>query len=243
MLVTGASRGLGRAIALAAAHEGWDVALTYANDQPAARDVCATVERAGQRSIVVQADVAVEADVLSTFAALDDAWGGLDALVNNAGIGPGYGPFTSLTVDDLERTWAVNLTGAFVCAREAVRRMSTTAGGTGGSIVNVGSKASVLGGSGEWIHYAASKAGLDALTVGLSKEVAAQGIRVNAVRPGLVDGGFGPWAPEGRVEEMRSAIPMQRPGHPDEFAAAVVWLASPAASYVTGALLDVTGGR
>lgn len=243
MLITGASRGIGRATAVAAAADGWDVALTYAHDAASAQAVAETVERSGRRALVAQVDVSQEPDVVDVFRLLDREWDGLDALVNNAGIGPGYGPFTSLTADDLAATWAVNLTGAFLCAREAVRRMSTAQGGDGGCIVNVGSKASVLGGAGEWIHYSASKAGLDALTVGLSKEVAAEGVRVNAVRPGLIEGGFGPWAPDGRVDAMAPNIPIGRAAGPEEVAAAILWLASPAASYVTGALLDVAGGR
>jgi len=163
--------------------------------------------------------------------------------VNNAGIAPGYGAFADLELADIESVWAVNLTGAFLCAREAVRRMSRSRGGAGGSIVNVSSKAAVLGGSGEWIHYAASKGGLETLTAGLSKEVAREGIRVNNVRPGLIAGEFGPWAPVGRVERMQDGIPMGRAGTIDEIAAAIVWLASDEASYVTGATIDVTGGR
>ncbi|MCU0261716.1 MAG: SDR family oxidoreductase [Ilumatobacteraceae bacterium] len=174
---------------------------------------------------------------------VDHEWGGLDCLVNNAGIAPGYGPFDDLDAADVQRTLAVNVTGAILCAREAVRRMATDRGGDGGSIVNISSKNAVLGGAGEWLHYAASKAALENVTVGLAKEVAARGVRVNAVRPGLIEGGFGPWAPDGRVEAMVPGIPMQRPGTADEVAEAVVWLASPQASYVTGALLDVTGGR
>jgi NAD(P)-dependent dehydrogenase (short-subunit alcohol dehydrogenase family) len=192
---------------------------------------------------VVQADVTSESDVLDAFDQSESRLGPLGCLVNNAGIAPGYGPFLDVTVADLERTWAVNLTGAFLCAREAMRRMSTQRSGAGGSIVNVSSKAAVLGGPGEWIHYAASKGGIDTLTVGLSKEAAAHGVRVNGVRPGLVEGGFGEWAPEGRTERMAPVVPMQRPGTLDEVAAAIVWLASDDASYVTGALLDVTGGR
>jgi NAD(P)-dependent dehydrogenase (short-subunit alcohol dehydrogenase family) len=187
--------------------------------------------------------VADEAQVLAMFSLMDRSWGGIDCLVNNAGVAPGYGPFESLSVADMERTWAVNLTGAFVCAREAVRRMATDLGGAGGSIVNIGSKAGVIGGPNEWVHYAASKGGIDTLTAGLAKEFAARGVRVNCVRPGLIEGGFGPWAPGGRVDAMRPAIPMQRAGTAAEVAEAVVFLAGPAASYITGAFVDVTGGR
>jgi NAD(P)-dependent dehydrogenase (short-subunit alcohol dehydrogenase family) len=243
MVVTGASRGIGAATALAAARAGWDVALTYASDADSAAAVADEVRACGRRALVLQADVAVEPDVLAAFADLDEAWGGLDALVNNAGVAPGYGAFESLTVAHMERTWAVNLTGAFLCAREAVRRMATDHGGQGGSIVNVSSKAAVLGGAGEWIHYAASKGALDTMTAGLAKEFAARGVRVNGVRPGLITGGFGPWAPDGRVDAMAPAIPMARAAEPSEIAAAIVWLSSSEASYVTGATLDVAGGR
>lgn len=243
MVVTGASRGIGAAVARRAALSGWDVCLTYAADAVAAESVAASVVHAGATALVVRADLAAEDDVLEVFRRVDDEWGGLDCLVNNAGVGPGYGPFVDLAMADIERTMAVNVTGTLLAAREAVRRMATDRGGPGGCIINISSKASVLGGAGEWIHYAASKGAVDTLTVGLAREVATKGIRVNAVRPGLVEGGFGPWAPDGRVEAMRAAIPVQRAASPDEVAAAVLWLASDEASYVTGALLDVTGGR
>jgi NAD(P)-dependent dehydrogenase (short-subunit alcohol dehydrogenase family) len=191
----------------------------------------------------VGADVSVEDEVLAMFDEVESALGPVGCLVNNAGIAPGYGPFADLELADIESVWAVNLTGAFLCAREAVRRMSLSRGGHGGSIVNVSSKAAVIGGPGEWIHYAASKAGLETLTAGLSKEVAREGIRVNNVRPGLIAGEFGPWAPSGRVERMREGVPMGRAAEPDEIASAIVWLASDEASYVTGATIDVTGGR
>lgn len=243
LLITGASRGIGAATAVLAAGHGWDVALTFATDGAAADEVAAQVRAAGVRALVQQCDVADEAQVLAVFDRLDREWGGLDALVNNAGVAPGYGPFTQLTAADMDRTWQVNLTGAFVCAREAVRRMSTATGGAGGSIVNLSSKAAVLGGPNEWVHYAASKAGIDALTTGLAKEFAREGIRVNAVRPGLIEHGFGPWAPADRVERMTQAIPMGRSGSADEVAAAIVWLLGDEASYVTGTFLDVSGGR
>lgn len=241
--MTGGSRGIGAASAVRAAAAGWDVAVTFERDEQGAGRTAAAVAAAGRRALALRADVADERDVLDVFERIDAEWGGLDALVNNAGIAPAYGSFDAWTVEDLERTWAVNLTGAFVCAREAVRRMSISRGGAGGVIVNVGSKAAVLGGPGEWIHYAASKAGLDAFTVGLAKETAADGVRVVGVRPGLIEGGFGAWAPGGRVEAMAPGVPMQRAATPDEIAAAIVWLASADASYVTGSILDVTGGR
>jgi NAD(P)-dependent dehydrogenase (short-subunit alcohol dehydrogenase family) len=243
MVVTGGSGAIGAAIARLAAHHGWDVCLTYVGNHTVADEVARVVESAGRRALVARVDVGIEADVLALFDRVDREWGGVDCLVNNAGIAPGYGPFDELAGPDIERTLSVNVAGAMLCSREAVRRMATDRGGDGGSIVNISSKAAVLGGTGEWIHYAASKAALETVTVGLAKEVASQGIRVNAVRPGLIEGGFGPWAPEGRVEAMVAGIPMQRAGTPEEVAEAVLWLASPQAAYVTGAVVDVTGGR
>jgi NAD(P)-dependent dehydrogenase (short-subunit alcohol dehydrogenase family) len=243
MLVTGGSKGIGAAVARLAARDGWDVAIAWSSDEEAAASTVAAVEAVGRRALSVRCDVSSEEAVLAMFATLDSEWGGVDSLINNAGIAPGYGRFTDLSVADMERTWAVNLTGALVCAREAVRRMSTSSGGTGGTIVNIGSRAASLGGPNEWIHYAASKAGIEALTVGLAKEFALEGVRVNIVRPGLIDGGFGPWAPEDRTERLLGAIPIGRPASYEEIAEAVVWLASDAASYVTGATLDVSGGR
>jgi NAD(P)-dependent dehydrogenase (short-subunit alcohol dehydrogenase family) len=244
MLITGASRGIGAATARAAARDGWDVAVNYRSEQQNAEGlVAALVAEFGVRAAAVAGDVSIEADVLAMFDAAQSSLGRIDCLVNNAGIAPGFGPFADLELADIERVFAVNLTGAFLCAREAVRRMSRSRGGAGGSIVNVSSKAAVIGSPGEWIHYAASKGGVETLTAGLSKEVAGDGIRVNCVRPGLIEGDFGPWGPSGRVDRMKSGVPMQRAGQPSEIAEAIVWLASDAASYVTGATIDVTGGR
>jgi NAD(P)-dependent dehydrogenase (short-subunit alcohol dehydrogenase family) len=243
MLITGASRGIGAATARVAARHGWDVAVNYRSERDAALALVDELTTTGRRAAAVACDVSVEAEVVAMFDEVSAVLGGVDCLVNNAGIAPGYGAFADLQLADIERVWAVNLTGAFLCAREAVRRMARSSGGSGGSIVNVSSKAAVIGGPGEWIHYAASKGGLETLTAGLSKEVAADGIRVNTVRPGLIAGDFGPWGPSGRVERMAAGVPMQRPGDPDEIAEAIVWLASDAASYITGTALDVTGGR
>ena len=238
MLVTGGSRGIGAAVCRLAAKSGYAVVVNYAASADAAT---ALADEIGNGSFAVRADVGNEAAVLEMFAAIDDRLGSLDVLVNNAGIAGSFGTLDTYTVDALERLWAVNLTGPFICAREAATRMR--ARGRGGSIVNISSKAAVLGGPNEWVHYAASKGGIDTMTVGLSKELAPHGIRVNAVRPGLIDSDFHLHATPGRVERVLPMIPMQRVGSPEEVAEAVLWLASPAASYVTGAFIEVTGGR
>ena len=244
LLVTGASRGIGAAIALRAAADGYDVALTYAEDRGAAQRVAGEVEAAGRRALVLHADVACEADVVAAFAAIDGEFGRLDAVAINAGITGDFTRVDEIEAAMLERVLAVNVVGAFVCAREAVRRMSTARGGSGGAIVVLSSRAAGLGSPNEYVHYAASKAAVDTLVLGLAKEVAREGIRVNAVAPGLIDteiharGG----RPE-RVAAITPTVPMGRIGTPDEVTAAVMWLLSPAASYVTGAVLDVSGGR
>jgi NAD(P)-dependent dehydrogenase (short-subunit alcohol dehydrogenase family) len=238
MLVTGASRGIGAAVSRLAAAAGYAVVVNYAASTQIAT---ALAEEIGNDSIAVCADVGDEDAVLAMFAEIDKRFGRLDVLVNNAGIAGSYGTLDSYTVESMERLWAVNLTGPFVCAREAANRMR--ASGSGGSIINISSKAAVLGGSNEWVHYAASKGGIDTMTTGLAKELAPHGIRVNAVRPGLIESDFHLHATPGRVERMMPLIPMQRAGTADEVAEAVLWLASPAASYVTGAFIEVTGGR
>ena len=244
MLVTGGSRGIGAAIVRAAAAAGYEIALTYADDRAAAENVAAEVNGTGRRAVIVKADVSREEDVLAAYAAVDDAFGRIDALAINAGITGRFTRVDEIDVATLERVLAVNVTGAFLCAREAVRRMSTARGGSGGAIVVVSSRAAGLGSPGEYVHYAASKAAVDTLTRGLAKEVAREGIRVNAVAPGLIDteiharGG----RPE-RVARITPTIPMERIGTADEVAATVLWLVSNQASYVTGAILDVSGGR
>ncbi len=242
MLITGGSRGIGAAIARAAAPT-YDLLLNYAASSAAAQQLADELRAHGCRTEPVQADVGDETQVLAMFDQLDESFGRVDVLVNNAGIAGGYGPLDVVNGEMLARLWAVNITGAFLCAREAAARMRTDHGGHGGSIINISSKAAVLGGPGEWVYYAASKGALDTMTIGLSKELAAVGVRVNGVRPGLIEGDFHLHAPPGRVERMAPSIPMQRSGSVDEVAPAVLWLASDAASYITGTFIDVTGGR
>jgi NAD(P)-dependent dehydrogenase (short-subunit alcohol dehydrogenase family) len=239
MLITGGSRGIGAAIARAASADGYTVAITYERNAEAADALVA----AGDAHLALQSDAGNEAAVIAAFAAVVQRYEHVHALVNNAGIAGSYGSIDTVDGEMLARLWAVNITAPFLYAREAVRHMSTTNAGRGGSIVNISSKAAVLGGSGEWVHYAASKGALETMTTGLAKEVAAHGIRVNAVRPGLIETDFNQHASPGRVERLRPTVPMQRSGTVDEVAAAVLWLCSDAASYTTGAFLDVSGGR
>jgi NAD(P)-dependent dehydrogenase (short-subunit alcohol dehydrogenase family) len=243
VLVTGASRGIGAAVARHAAELGYDVVLNHSASADAAEAVAAEVRALGRRAMTVRADVSREADVLSLFDAVDREFGRLDVLVNNAGIAGGYGTIDSVDEEMLTRLWAVNISSAFLCAREASRRMRTDRGGAGGSIVNVSSKASVLGGPDEWIHYAASKGAIDTLTIGLAKELGPHGVRVNAVRPGLIESDFHSIADHDRVGRLAPTVPMRRSAEPAEVATAVMWLAGDGAGYVTGALLDVAGGR
>ncbi|MDB5069904.1 MAG: gdhI [Candidatus Eremiobacteraeota bacterium] len=244
LLVTGASRGIGASIARRAAAAGYDVALTYADDREAALRVAADVEAAGRRALVIRADVAREDHVVAAFEEVDRTFGTLDAIAINAGITGRFGRVEDLDAETLQRVLAVNVVGAFLCAREAVRRMSTQRGGSGGAIVVVSSRAAGLGSPGEYVHYAASKAAVDTMTLGLAKEVSREGIRVNAVAPGLIDteiharGG----RPE-RVAQIAPTVPLGRIGTPDEVADAVLWLLSDAASYITGAIVPVSGGR
>ena len=243
MLVTGAARGIGAAVARHAAACGYHVVLNYTSSRDAAEDLADEIRETGRRALAVQADVADEGAVMAMYALIDEHFGRLDVLVNNAGIAGGYGRLETVTPEMMARLWAVNITGPFLCAREAAARMRTDLGGRGGSIVNISSKAAVLGGSTEWVHYAASKGAIDTMTVGLAKELANVGVRVNGVRPGLIESDFHLHAPPGRVERMAPMIPMERSGSAEEVAGAVVWLASAEASYVTGTLIDVTGGR
>jgi len=244
VIVTGGSRGIGAATAALAGSLGYAVGVNYRSNRRAADDVVAAVERAGGRAVAVAADVASESEVVRLFEQVEAALGRPTALVNNAGILERQSRVVDLDAARLGRVFAVNVTGAFLCAREAVRRMSTAHGGRGGAIVNVSSRAAVLGSPGEYVDYAASKAALDALTIGLAKEVAAEGIRVNGVRPGVVHTEIHAAGGEpGRVERLAPTIPMGRGGQPAEIAQAILWLLSDEASYTTGAILDVGGGR
>jgi NAD(P)-dependent dehydrogenase (short-subunit alcohol dehydrogenase family) len=245
LVITGGSRGIGAATARLAAAQGYDVCVNYRSDRDAAEQVAADVRKAGARAITVAADVALEEDVVRLFETVDRELGRPTALVNNAGILERQGRLEdTASAARLSRILATNVTGSFLCAREAVKRMSTRHGGAGGAIVNVSSRAAVLGSPGEYIDYAASKAAVDALTVGLSKEVAEEGIRVNAVRPGFIYTEMHASGGEpGRVDRVKAFVPMKRGGHADEVAHAILWLLSDEASFVTGAFLDVAGGR
>jgi len=241
-VITGASRGIGAATALLAAEAGDAVCVNYARDDASANDLVGRITRRGGTAVAVRADVGDEAGVLQLFAAVDELLGPVRVLVNNAGISGDVGPVEHLTAAGLRAVFEVNVFGAFLCAREAVRRMSTANGGAGGVIVNVSSRAAQLGGAGEWVAYAATKGALDTMSVGLAREVAELGIRVNAVAPGLIDTDFHDPIP-GRVARMSPTVPLARAGTASEVAEAIMWLASDAASYVTGAVLPVSGGR
>lgn len=238
--MTGGSRGIGAATATLLARQGWNVAISYRERADAADQVVAECAAAGVRALAVRADVADPKAVAELFATVAAEFGGLHALVNNAGIVSPAARVEEYDADRLQRLLAINVTGAFLAAGEAVRRMSTRYGNDGGVIVNVSSRAAVLGSAGEYVDYAASKAALDALTIGLAAEVAADGIRVAGVRPGLIETDI--HAP-GRLDRLGTTPPLGRPGQPTEVAAAIAWLASDQASYVTGTTLDVSGGR
>ncbi|MDF2619946.1 MAG: short-chain dehydrogenase/reductase [Xanthobacteraceae bacterium] len=244
MIVTGGSKGIGAAIARAAGGAGFRVALSYKGDAAGAEEVAREVAAAGGEALTIKADVAREEDVLALFEQVDTRFGPPDVLVNNAGGVGLLGRVEAISASALTEVLAVNVVGSFLCCREAVRRMSTRHGGRGGVIVNISSRAAGLGGAGEWVHYAASKGAVDSLTIGLAREVAAEGIRVNAVAPGLIATNLHvvAGAPD-RLERLAPSIPMQRPGTAEEVADVVMWLASPASAYVTGAVIPVAGGR
>ncbi|WP_105385614.1 SDR family oxidoreductase [Neorhizobium alkalisoli] len=244
LLVTGGSRGIGAAVSLLAASQGWRVAVNYTSNRQAAEEVVAAIETAGGEAIAIKADIGNAAEIVAMFEAVDRHFGRLDGLVNNAGVVDQPQRVDEMSADRLDRMMRINVTGAILAAGEAVRRMSTKHGGRGGTIVNISSMAAKLGSPSQYVDYAASKAAIDTLTIGLAREVAAEGVRVNAIRPGVIDtelhasGGL----PD-RARDMAPNVPMQRPGRADEVADAVLYLLSPAASYITGAILDVSGGR
>lgn len=244
LIVTGAGRGIGAATARRAAAAGWDVVVNCVADTAAAERVAADVRAAGRRALVVRADVSTEPGVLALFDAADREFGALRGLVNNAGVVDTAQRVDAMAEARLARMFTVNVVGPMLCAREAVRRMSTRHGGRGGAIVNVSSAAARLGSPNQYVDYAASKAAIDTFTKGLSLEVAAEGVRVNAVRPGIIDTGIHASGGEpDRVQRLAPLVPMQRAGSADEVAAAIVWLLGDDAGYVTGAVVDVAGGR
>ncbi|PND32700.1 NAD(P)-dependent oxidoreductase [Achromobacter pulmonis] len=244
MLVTGGSRGIGAAIARLAARRGYAVGVNYHAQAGAAQAVVDAIRAEGGRAVALQADVSQEAQVLRMFQALDDELGRIDALVNNAGILEQQMRVEAMSAERLQRVLATNVIGAFLCAREAVRRMSTRHGGPGGAIVNVSSAAARLGSPNEYVDYAASKGALDTMTIGLSKEVAPEGIRVNGVRPGTIYTDMHASGGEpGRVDRLKSAIPLRRGGTVEEVAGAVMWLFSDEAGYTSGSFIEVSGGN
>ena len=244
VLITGGSRGIGAATAWLAARHGYAVAVNYTANSLAADEVVRQIRQAGGQAMAVQADVANEAQVEAMFEKIDAKFGCLTALVNNAGVVDQTTRVEAITLARLQRMFEINVFGSFLCAREAVRRMSTRHGGAGGSIVNVSSVASRLGSPAQYVDYASAKGAIDTFTIGLAKEVAAEGIRVNAVRPGIIETGIhaSGGLPD-RVRDMAPLVPMQRAGSAEEVAESIVWLMGESSSYTTGALLDVTGGR
>ena len=244
LLVTGGSRGIGAAICLAAVQHGWAVAVNYASNKDAAEAVVGTIVDAGGVAIAIPGDVGKPKDIKAIFAKVDAHFGRIDGLVNNAGIVDVIQRLDEMTPERIDRMFRINVTGSMLAAAEAVRRMSTRHGGKGGVIVNVSSMAATLGGGGQYVDYAASKGAIDTFTAGLAREVAAEGIRVNAVRPGIIDTDIHAAAglPD-RARDIAPQLPMKRAGTADEVADAILYLLSPHASYITGAVLDVSGGR
>nr|WP_133709279.1 SDR family oxidoreductase [Rhizobium sp. BK313] len=244
LLVTGGSRGIGAAVSIAAARQGWAVAVNYASNKVAAETVVAAIRDAGGEAIAIAGDVGSADEIRSIFSTVDQHFGRLDGLVNNAGIVDRVQRLDEMTPERLDRMFRINITGSMLAAAEAVRRMSTCHGGKGGAIVNVSSVAATLGGGGQYVDYAASKGAIDTFTLGLAREVAAEGIRVNAVRPGIIDTDIHAAAglPD-RAREIAPQLPMKRAGTAEEVADAILYLLGSQASYITGAVLDVSGGR
>ena len=244
LIVTGASRGIGAAIARLAGKRGYAVAVNFSAGNDEASKVVNEITAAGGRGLAIQADVAREEDVVRLFEIAERELGRIHCLVNNAGVTGGVARVEDVTADAIRKVFEVNVIGTMLCAREAVRRMSTRRGGRGGVVVNISSRAAQTGAAGEWVHYAASKGAIDSFTIGLAREVEPEGLRVNAVAPGLIETGLHAANGEpGRLQRLMPSIPMQRAGLPEEVAEAVLWLLSPAASYTTGAILEVGGGR
>lgn len=244
MIVTGASRGIGAATARLAGERGYAVCVNYRKDADSAAAVVDDIEKAGGKALAVAGDMSSEKDILNLFETTDAKLGRLTVLVNNAGVIDVQSRVEDYTLERLQRMFSLNITGAFLCAREAVRRMSTKRGGAGGTIVNVSSVAARLGGPNEYVDYAASKGAIDTMTIGLAKEVAAEGVRVNAVRPGLIYTDIHASGGEpGRVDRLKNGVPMQRGGTAEEVARVILWLASDDASYTTGSLVESSGGR
>lgn len=244
VLITGGSRGIGAATALQAAAKGWDVVLSFKSEHAAANEVVSSIQRLGRRAAAVQADVGSEEQILRMFSAVDEQFGRLDALVINTGVIDKAQTVAEFSLQRLERMFRINTIGAFLCAREAVLRMSTSRGGQGGAIVNVSSIAARLGAPRQYVDYAASKGAMDVMTLGLAKEVAAEGIRVNAVRPGLIDTDIhASGGQPDRLERLAPSVPMKRGGTPEEVANAIVWLMSDESPYTTGSLIEISGGN
>ena len=244
LFITGGGRGIGAATARLAAAQGFNLALNYTRDEAAAQAVAAYARGLGRRALVLRGDVAVEADVQAMFGAIDGEFGALHGLVNNAGVVDVASRVEAMSAARLTRMFAINVIGSMLCAREAVKRMSTARGGAGGVIVNLSSAAARIGAAGQYVDYAAAKGAIDTFTLGLAREVANEGIRVNAVRPGIIETEIhASGGQPGRAAQMASSVPMQRAGSAEEVAQAILWLLSPASSYTTGAVIDVTGGR
>jgi NAD(P)-dependent dehydrogenase (short-subunit alcohol dehydrogenase family) len=244
LIVTGASRGIGAAVALAAADAGYAVAVNYVRDEAAANQIVDQIHQRGGEACAIGANIGRESEIIHLFQRAEEELGPIRALLNNAGITGGFARVDEINAAMLEQLMAINVIGSMLCAREAVKRMSTRYGKNGGAIVNITSLAARTGGSGEWVHYAATKGAMSSFTIGLAREVAAENIRVNAVSPGLIETDIHSAAGEpDRLQRMAPSIPMKRAGLPAEIAAGVIWLLSPAASYVTGTILEIGGGR